>query len=219
MAESSSSESESEYDDSGSDVSVQSMPEMQDLETCVMKRYTTYHPKDMIPVEEKMVALSLREFNDHFYDEEEQYEDENDELQREINEKMEIINAASSYTSKRKKKSTKHKKEKERVKHLKEMQERLKKEFLHKKDQLERYYSKMCLYSIDEHVDPPGELVSIKNLLKKNPSTLHAIIIHLNHFSYIDSDLEEESDSELPDMESDDEFLFEGGDEEEEEEE
>ncbi len=194
----------SEYDDSGSDVSVQSMPEMQDLETFVMKRYTTYHPKDMIPLEEKLVALSLREFNDHFYEEEEEYEDENDVLQKEIDAKME--------GSKKKKKGAKHKKD---VKHLKELQERLKKEFLHKKDQLEKYYSQMCLYAIYDHVDPPDELVSIRKLLKKNPCTLHAIIIHLNHFSYIDSDLEEDSDSELPDMESDDELLFDADDEEE----
>ena len=211
-SETSSSSDDSDYDDSGSDISYQSMPEMRDLETFVMKRYTSYHPKDIIPTEEKLVALALREFNDHFYEEEETYEDENDVLQQEIQEKMTIINSSSSSSSSKKKKKSntnkQHKKEKERVKELKALQERLKGEFLQKKDQLEKYYSQMVLYAINDHVAPPEELVSIKKLLLKNPSTLHAIIIHLNHFSYIDSDLEEDSDEELPDMDSDDELLI-----------
>ena len=191
--------------DDGSDYSIesaQSMPEMKDLEETVMERYTINHPKDMIPLEEKIVALSLREFNDAYFETEEEYEDREEEIEEEIEELMKLIKKVDHRGSKN---SKKHKK---KIEALKNEKKKLKRKFIEKKHLLEQYYGTVCAYAIRTHIDPPKELKSILKLLEKNNSTLHAICVHLSFFAYIDDDLEEESDEELPDIDSSEDFLI-----------
>lgn len=189
------SESESDTDSEGS---IQSLPELHTLEEVVLNRYTKFHPKDLIPSEEKLVALFLREFNDSFCDLENDYEDEQEEVDIIIEENQQQLKKM-----KKKKKNTKVNNIKKKIKDLEKKQKDEKQEFLKKKDALEKYYCLICINAIKRHPDPPGELTSILNLLEKNASTLHAICLHLNHFSYIDSDLEEDSDEELASMDGD----------------
>ena len=185
--------------DSELEGSVKSLPELQDLEEVVFERYKKYHPKDLIPSEEKLVALFLREFNDAFCDLENDYEDEQEETDIIIEEYQGQLKKL-----KKKKKNIRVKNVKKKIETLQKKQKDEKQEFLKKKDDLEKYYCLICINAIKSHPDPPGELSSILKLLEKNAGTLHAICLHLNHFSYIDSELDEDSDDELASMDGDD---------------
>ena len=191
-------DSDDDSSDSELEGSTVSLPEFQDLEEVVFERYKSYHPKDLIPSEEKLVALFLREFNDAFCELETEYEDDEDEVNIIIEDYQRDLK-----NLKKKKKYIKIKNVKKKLETLQEKQKIKKQEFLKKKDELEKYYCFVCINTIKCHPEPPSELSSILNLLQKNASTLHAICLHLNHFSYIDSDLDDDSDDELPSMDGD----------------
>ena len=196
-----------EEDFSDDEGSVCSMPEIQDLQRVVFSRYEKYHPKSLIPDEEKLITLYLREFNDAFCDLEEEFEEEEDEISHELLDLREDLKGPRRKKKGASKKSTINyiKKKKEEITFLERKQKESKRNFLKKKDELERFYSQMCTNAIQQHPNPPSELTSILTLLEKNASTLHAICLHLSHFSYIDSELEEGSDAELPSMNDDSE--------------
>lgn len=190
---------EYELDESGDEFlsddegSVCSMPELQDLQGVVFSRYEKYHPKSLIPDEEKLVTLYLTEFNNAFCDLEEDFEEEEDEISHELLELREEL----KNLKKKKRGGNYAKKKKQEIKLLEENQREIKKVFLKQKDELERFYCQMCINAIQQHPEVPSELTSILTLLEKNASCLHAICLHLSHFSYIDSDLEEDSEGEL----------------------
>jgi hypothetical protein len=192
------SDEEETFSDDSCDGSVKSLPEFQDLEEVVFGRYKKYHPKDLIPSEEKLVALFLREFNDAFCDLENEYEDDQEDSEIMMEEYQRQLK-----TLKKKKKNVKVKNIKTKMEILRVDKKEKKQEFLKKKDELEKYYCLVCVNAIKRHPEPPGELSSILNLLEKNASTLHAICLHLNHFAYIDSELDDDSDDELASMDGD----------------
>jgi hypothetical protein len=201
--------SSSSSEDSGEE-SATSLPELHELENKVFQRYQTYHPKELIPIQEKSIALHLRCFNDIFFDEEEEYENKLDSLLQKKESLESELKAPS--LSKKKKKNLKNQKNQRNENKLKELNKinnemkEIKLNFLKKKDQLEKYYAFLTKNAVENHPDPPPHCLSILKLLEKNSSTLHAITLHLSFFSYIDSDLEDDSEGELADMEDEDEF-------------
>lgn len=202
--------SDSELESEGSffegEGSVCSMPEMKDLKNVVFGRYETYHPKSLIADEEKLITLYLREFNNAFCDLEEEFEDEEDNISMQILDLQEDLKGLSKRKMRKRGTNIKsyEKKKKKEIELLEENQKQMKRIFLKKKDALEKFYCQMCKNAIEQHPEPPPELTSILKLLDKNASCLHAICLHLSHFSYIDSELEEGSEDELASMDGDD---------------
>jgi hypothetical protein len=197
-----------EFSDTGS---VQSLPELCDLEEVVCSRYML--PKD-IPKQEMLVCLHLTEFNEMCMELDEKIEAINEPISRfekrlkkiENYEKYNANNsntAASSSSRAQKRKKGKNKNigllstpptpltDKE-----KGVQDGLLKELsvlLQKKSRIESYYSNILLKIIKSHPNPTKALLSIQNLLEHDKSTIHSLTLHLDHFAYIDSGLDEGS--------------------------
>ena len=203
-------------DDDGEDEfsdadSIQSLPELCDLEEIVCARYML--PKN-IPKPEMLVCLHLTEFNELSMELDEKIEAINDPIAKfekrvkkiENYEKYTANNphpASSSRAATRRNNKKKTSKllsssptpltEKERKTHdglLKELGF-----LLQKKSRIESYYAHILLKTIKSHKNPTKALISIQNLLEHDKSTIHSLTLHLDHFAYIDSGLEDCSDS------------------------
>lgn len=192
--------------------SVQSLPEFRDLEETVCARYMM--PKD-IPKPEMLVCLHLTEFNELCMELDEKIEVINDPICRfekrvkkiENYEKYSNANVeetSSSSSSSRAQKRNKKKKNKSNnllstpptplTEKEKSTQDKLLKELsvlLQKKSRIESYYSHILLKTIKSHPQPTKALISIQNLLEHDKSTIHSLTLHLDHFAYIDSGLDE----------------------------
>ena len=198
-------------DDDFSDTdSVQSLPELRDLEETVCARYMM--PKD-IPKPEMLVCLHLTEFNDLCMELEEKIEVINDPISRfekrvkklENYEKYSANNdVATSSSSRAQKRKTNNKKNKKNnllstpptplTERERATQDKLLKELgllLQKKSRIESYYSHILLKTIKSHPNPTKALISIQNLLEHDKATIHSLTLHLDHFAYIDSGLDE----------------------------
>lgn len=169
-----------DYDSDSSMGSTQSLPEQRDLHDVVLSRYTRYHPKDLIPAPEKLLVLYLTEFNELFGDLEESFQETEHTLTKEINE-MQVKNK---------------KKNREKIKRNKLKLKESRNTFLKQKSRLEKFYAHICIKAIEEHPMPSSQLHSILNLLKTNSGTLQSICLHLEQFSYIDSDLDSDDDED-----------------------
>ena len=190
--------------------SVQSLPELCDLEEVVCARYMM--PKD-IPKPEMLVCLHLTEFNELCMELEEKIEAINDPISKfekrvkklENYEKYSGNNnegvATFSRAQKRKNNNRKNKNnnllstpptpltEREKSTHDKLLKKLS--ILLQKKSRIESYYSHILLKTIKSHPNPTKALISIQNLLEHDKSTIHSLTLHLDHFAYIDSGLDE----------------------------
>jgi hypothetical protein len=199
---------EEEYSDTES---IQSLPELCDLEEVVCARYML--PKD-IPKPEMLVCLHLTEFNEMCMELEDKIEAINDPISR-FEKKMKKIenyersregeqtSSSSSSSRAAKRKKTKNNKNKNKLlstpptpltQKERDNQERLLKELsllLQKKSRIESYYSHILLKTIKSHPNPTKALLSIQKLLEHDKATIHSLTMHLDHFAYIDSGLDD----------------------------
>ena len=207
---------EEDEDDDYSDAdSVQSLPELCDLEEAVCARYML--PKN-IPKPEMLVCLHLTEFNELCMELEEKIEVINDPINKFEKRLKKIENyekynnnnnnnnsgggASSSSRAQKRKNGGKKNKNKSMLstpptpltEQEKSVQEKLLKELavlLQKKSRIESYYAHILLKTIKSHPNPTKALLSIQNLLEHDKSTIHSLTLHLDHFAYIDSGLDE----------------------------
>lgn len=213
---------EEDEDEDFSDAdSVQSLPELCDLEEAVCARYMM--PKD-IPKPEMLVCLHLTEFNELCMELDEKIEVINEPINKfekrlkkienyerytatnNNNNNNSTISGAASSSRAQKRKNGGGKKNKNKNNNLfstpptplteqeKSVQEKLLKELsvlLQKKSRIESYYSHILLKTIKSHPNPTKALLSIQNLLEHDKSTIHSLTLHLDHFAYIDSGLDE----------------------------
>jgi hypothetical protein len=192
--------------------SIQSLPELCDLEDVVCSRYMI--PKNTpTPKEEMLVCLHLSEFNEIMMELEDSIDAINEPISRHEKrfkryENYERIQQqqqqqqpeSTSRAAKRKKKKKSPMvpptpiTDKDRATH-----EKLLKQLailLQKKSRIENYYSTILLKTIDAHPKPTKALSSIRSLLERDKNTIHSIMLHLDHFAYIDSELEDGSSLE-----------------------
>ena len=203
---------EENEDDDYSDVdSVQSLPELCDLEETVCARYMI--PKD-IPKPEMLVCLHLTEFNELCMELDEQIEVINEPINKFEKRLKKIENyekytaavtnnnsntggGASSSRAQKRKNGGGGKKNKNKNNNLfstpptplteqeKSVQEKLLKELsvlLQKKSRIESYYSHILLKTIKSHPNPTKALLSIQNLLEHDKSTIHSLTLAFRSF-------------------------------------
>lgn len=188
------------------DGSVQSLPEMCDLEDIICNRYML--PKN-IPKPEMLVCLHLSEFNELMLDLEDKIESVNEPILKFEKRVKKIENYEKYYNNNQTPSSSRQQqkgKGKNRNKPLlsaapkalsekeKETHDKLLKDLailLQKKSRIESYYSFILLKTIQSHPNPTKALTSIQKLLEHDKSTIHSLTLHLDHFAYIDSGLDE----------------------------
>lgn len=201
---------ESDFSDTDS---IQSLPEFKDLENIVCGRYLI--PKN-IPKPEMLVCLHLTEFNELCMELDDKIEDinvpiskfekrvkkiENHDKCSKDNDNIPSSSSSSSRASKRnrdKKKPISKPPKKITAAEEKKHDELLKElsGLLQNKSRVEAYYANILLKTIYSHSNPTKALVSIRNLLEHDKSTIHSLTLHLDHFSYIDSGLDDEDDDD-----------------------